>query len=89
MQERLEDMIRDIGEGHVALLRRMDEHDRKQDLQFAEYKNFVMTMGQDLNAKIDGVRTELTERMGQLAKDLAEHRADTEEHRSRYRVSER
>jgi len=104
--EEIRDDVKTALEGHSVLLgkvdrldRRMDEHERKQDAQFADIKNFVMTMGRDvnarvdevntsLNAKIDGVRAELTEHICALAKDLAEHRADTEGHRSQYRVSE-
>ncbi len=41
-----------------------------------------------LNKKIEGVESRLTDKIDAVAADLAAHRADTETHRTAYRVSE-
>ena len=43
---------------------------------------------ESLTQKIDGVRDELGQKIDAVAADLAAHRADTEGHRTGYRVSE-
>ncbi len=40
------------------------------------------------NQKIDSVEVRLSEKIGAVATDLAAHRADTESHRTGYRISE-
>ncbi|MBM4333978.1 MAG: hypothetical protein FJ117_22640 [Deltaproteobacteria bacterium] len=48
----------------------------------------IDSVEENLNRKIDGVRDELVQKIDAVAADLAAHRADTEGHRTGYRISE-
>ena len=84
-----------VAEGHEAL--RKEIRDTRKELsekiQFVDFK--VETLNQkidsvenNLNQKIDAVRDELGQKINAVAADLSAHRADTEVHRSVYKVKE-
>jgi hypothetical protein len=75
-------------EGHAVLHKEIQ--DAKKELnEKIEYNNFLIHGFHDsLNKKIEGVESRLTDKIDAVAADLAAHRADTETHRTAYRVSE-
>ncbi len=82
-------------EGHDTL--RQEIRDTREELcekiNLVDFK--VETLNQKidgvrdgLNQKIDGVCDELGQKIDAVAADLTAHRADTESHRTGYRISE-
>jgi archaellum component FlaC len=90
-KEHLEILLEDIRgkfdlvlEGHDTL--RKEIRDTREEL--GEKINLVDFKVETLNQKIDGVRDGLNQKIDAVAADLTAHRADTESHKTGYRVSE-
>ena len=75
-------------EGHSVLNKRIDDLDHKLDDRF-DLMCFKMQTGhENLNAKIDGVEKSLKKEINLVGQNLSAHRADTEVHRTIYKVKE-
>jgi hypothetical protein len=71
-------------EGHSSLHKRIDkaEQNLNDKISLVDFKVGV------LHQKIDSVDKKLSEKIDAVAADLATHRADTEVHEKRYKVSD-
>ena len=94
--EELHSEFNAVAEGQAALTERFDGHERRQeerdrrtDKRFDDLQQFVLGVAADLNLKMDDGHAKLGAKIDGVARDLAEHRADTERHSGQYKVSER
>ena len=94
----LEDMNKKFDlvlEGHAVLNKKIDDNaeDVRGNFELVNLKITALNKKLDdntleLHNKIDGVEERLSEKIDAVAADLAEHRADTEKHKTEYKVSE-
>lgn len=94
----LEDMNKKFDlmlEGHAVLGKKIDDNADEvrekfelTNLQIKALNKKLDDKTQELHKKIDSVEERLSEKINAVAADLAEHRADTEKHKTEYKVSE-
>ena len=82
-------------EGHSSLHKRIDkaEQNLNDKISLVDFKVGVLhqkidSVDKKLSEKIDTVDKKLSEKIDAVAADLAAHRADTEVHEKRYKVSD-
>ncbi len=101
-KDHLEILLEDINskfdlflEGHESLRKEIrdarEESNEKHDMTAFQLKALnkkIDDKTDELHKKIDAVEEKLTKKIDAVANDLVAHRADTEKHKVKYKVSE-